>query len=30
MFTDNDGVNNALAAQSLEEAFDEAGGYARS
>jgi hypothetical protein len=30
MFTNNDGVDNILAARSLEEAFDEAEGYARS
>jgi hypothetical protein len=30
MFTDNDGVDNVLATQSLEEAFNEAEGYARS
>jgi hypothetical protein len=27
VFTDNDGVDNVLAARSLEEAFDEAEAY---
>jgi hypothetical protein len=27
VFTDNEGVDNVLAARSLEEAFDEAEGY---